>query len=69
MAGVQMLRELRSYGLDCGSFAFEVPVFGVIDAVPAVEAVDLLVNAEADKAPRGEGLCKVRLAGASDSDK
>jgi hypothetical protein len=33
-----------------------------------VEAVNLLVDAETDNAPRGEGLCEVRLAGAGNPD-
>ncbi len=66
--GAQHLRRLRPYGLDRGGLALEILVLGVVDAVPAVEAVNLLVNAETDNAPRGEGLCQVSLAGAGDPD-
>jgi hypothetical protein len=67
-AGAQQLRKLCSYGLDRGGLALEIFVLGVVDAVPAVEAVNLLVNAETDNAHCGESLCKVRLARAGDPD-
>lgn len=46
--GAQVLGEPAADRLDDGTFALEVGVLGVVDAVPAVEAVDFLVHGQPD---------------------